>query len=274
MRPQTCSGRQLQPRSRKTAWSRNSTGNDHIGLRSLFCSFVTVCFSLALPGVLGQDLERVQKAERRENLKTCLSGRYSSLCKHDLLSRAENSTVAEAERRENLKICLSGRYSSLCKHDLPSRAENSTVAEADHQENLKICLSGRYPLLCNKILMNSNVAPGTTPRAEASPRESRSGSPAVATNSRVNAVRPAVSVQAAGGTIYLLLIYESGGLYTSTSASEERAFADLVAYVKSSWSSAFPGSPPPDDDEKLIDAYFDRKDAKEEYKILELPLLK
>ena len=77
------------------------------------------------------------------------------------------------------------------------------------------------------------------------------------------------------GQLYVLMVYEEEGIYTSVSASEERAFEDLVAYVKNNWSKAFPGvAPTLDDDEQLIDTFFDRKDAKEEYEILELPLLK
>jgi hypothetical protein len=74
--------------------------------------------------------------------------------------------------------------------------------------------------------------------------------------------------------MYVLMVYEEEGIYTSVSASEGRAFADLAEYVKKNWSKAFPRVAPPDDDEQLIDAFFDRKDAKEDYEILELPLLK
>jgi len=60
----------------------------------------------------------VGAAERRENLKTCLSGQYAALCKHELLSTTERAEVEATERRENLKTCLSGQYPALCKHEL------------------------------------------------------------------------------------------------------------------------------------------------------------
>jgi len=68
-------------------------------------------------------LEQTQAAERRENLKTCLSGHYAALCKHELLSTTERAEVEAAERRENLKTCLSGQYAALCKHELLSTTE-------------------------------------------------------------------------------------------------------------------------------------------------------
>ena len=41
-------------------------------------------------------------AERSANLNTCLSGQYPALCKHELLTSTEASTVSGAEGRNNL----------------------------------------------------------------------------------------------------------------------------------------------------------------------------
>lgn len=92
-------------------------------------------------------------SKRRENLTTCLSGRYPALCDHSMLSPDELKATLEAERRENLKTCLTGRYPALCKHELLTATERAQVREAERQENLKVCLAGRYPLLCNQALL-------------------------------------------------------------------------------------------------------------------------
>jgi len=70
-------------------------------------------------------IEQTQAAEHRENLKTCLSGRYPALCKRELLSTNERAEVDAAERGENLKTCLSGRYPALCKRELLSAPDGT-----------------------------------------------------------------------------------------------------------------------------------------------------
>ena len=97
-------------------------------------------------------------AERRENLKTCLSGKYPSLCRHNLLSSQEAQQVSAAEREENLTTCLSGKYPSLCKHNLLSSQEAQQVSAAERRENLTTCLSGKYPSLCSHNLLSPQEA--------------------------------------------------------------------------------------------------------------------
>ena len=43
-----------------------------------------------------------------ENLETCLSGNYPTLCKKLLLTPDQRRQADAAERRENLHTCLSG----------------------------------------------------------------------------------------------------------------------------------------------------------------------
>lgn len=99
---------------------------------------------------------QVADAERRENLKTCSSGSYPSLCKRSLLSESEKVRVAEAERSENLRTCISGNYPSLCKRSLLSDAERVQVDQAERRENLRTCLTGNYPTLCKKPLLTES----------------------------------------------------------------------------------------------------------------------
>ncbi len=96
---------------------------------------------------------KVDDAERLENLKTCLTGRFPALCKRELLSPDEVHQVAEAEKRENLRTCLTGRFKSLCQKDLLSEAELQRVQNAERSENLRTCLTGMFPALCDKSLL-------------------------------------------------------------------------------------------------------------------------
>lgn len=97
-----------------------------------------------------EETRKAESAERGENLKTCLTGRYPSLCKRDKLTAEEAQRVNLAERAENLKTCMSGRYKSLCKKNLLTEMELKQVLQAERGENLRTCLSGNYPSLCNK----------------------------------------------------------------------------------------------------------------------------
>jgi hypothetical protein len=97
--------------------------------------------------------KQATEARRLENLKTCLSGKYSTLCNHSLLSATERKDVVEAEKQENLRTCMSGKYKTLCKHHLLSQTELQQVKEAERQENLKTCLNGSYASLCNHSIL-------------------------------------------------------------------------------------------------------------------------
>jgi len=107
--------------------------------------------TLCKRGMLSADEARiVDGAEHRENLKTCLAGRYSALCNRGKLTPNEAQQVLVAEKRENLKTCLTGRYKALCRKDLLSDAELKQVTSAELAENARTCLDGRYPSLCDK----------------------------------------------------------------------------------------------------------------------------
>ena len=97
--------------------------------------------------------KKAESAEYRENLNTCLAGRYPTLCKTNKLSAGEAQQVVAAERGENLRTCLTGRYPSLCKKSLLSEVELKQVLAVEQSENLRTCLIGRYPSLCKKSLL-------------------------------------------------------------------------------------------------------------------------
>ncbi len=101
---------------------------------------------------------QAQAAEVRENLKTCMTGRYPALCDHSELTSEQLNSVRESERRENLTVCLSGKYSALCNHSLLSSNELTQVHAAEHAENLKVCMNGRYSSLCNHSLLTAEEA--------------------------------------------------------------------------------------------------------------------
>ncbi len=99
------------------------------------------------------ELKKVEVAEHRENMKTCLTGRYPTPCKKSKLSPQEATLVLTAERNDNLKTCLTGRYKSLCRKNLLSESEAKQVVAAEQAENLRTCLTGRYQSLCEKTLL-------------------------------------------------------------------------------------------------------------------------
>ena len=86
-----------------------------------------------------------------DNLQTCLSGKYHSLCNYSALTSEQRKQAKEARRLENLKTCLSGKYPTLCNHSLLSPIEQKDVAEAERQENLRTCMSGKYRTLQKSI---------------------------------------------------------------------------------------------------------------------------
>jgi hypothetical protein len=50
----------------------------------------------------------------QQNLQTCLSGRYPSLCNHSSLNAEQLKQAQAAEIRENLKTCMTGQVVSRC----------------------------------------------------------------------------------------------------------------------------------------------------------------
>jgi hypothetical protein len=96
----------------------------------------------------------VAEAEHHANLWMCMDGRYRTLCDHSHLTADEAERVRQAERVANLKMCIDGRYPSLCRHELLSSSETEQVNKAEAAANMKICLDGRYPTLCNHALLS------------------------------------------------------------------------------------------------------------------------
>jgi hypothetical protein len=101
------------------------------------------------------------------------------LCRKDKLSPQELEQVLVAERNENRRVCLTGRYKALCKKNLLSDAEHKQVMLAEQSENVRVCLTGRYPALCDRSLLTteqlSQVAVAerlAKSRSAASPRRS------------------------------------------------------------------------------------------------------
>lgn len=118
-----------------------------------------ICLTGKYPTLCRYDLlstsEQLQarEAERRENLQLCLTGKYPSLCNHSHLTPDQAAAVRAAERAENFNVCITGKYPALCRHDLLAPTERAEVRSAEERENLKICLDGRYPTLCHRSLL-------------------------------------------------------------------------------------------------------------------------
>ncbi len=113
-----------------------------------------VCLSGKYPSLCNHDLltpeqqALVRQAELAANFQVCQQGKYPTLCRHDILTPEQSRSVADAEHRANLQICLQGRYPALCRRDLLSAEERKEVSEAEHRVNLKTCLGGKYLALC------------------------------------------------------------------------------------------------------------------------------
>jgi hypothetical protein len=123
---------------------------------------LTTCLTGRYPSLCRRDWltsderTKVEVAEQQQNLQTCLSGRYPTLCKKGLLSQEEQQQVLAAEKRENLKTCLMGRYKLLCKKNLLTDSELRQTLVAERAENLRTCLTGMYPRLCERSLLSSH----------------------------------------------------------------------------------------------------------------------
>ena len=107
---------------------------------------VGLVLSLAFTAFGQTALEAVRSAERRENLRICLSGRYPILCKHELLDGTERAQANAAERRENLRICLSGLYPSLCNRELLNSTEGPQAASVERQSVPPVPVSSPVPV--------------------------------------------------------------------------------------------------------------------------------
>lgn len=99
-----------------------------------------------------------RSARERENLATCISGEYSTLCDYSLLTAAQQGEVAAAERRVNYRTCISGEYPTLCKHQLLNPSELVKVSLAERRANYRTCSSGEYPALCNHEALTADQA--------------------------------------------------------------------------------------------------------------------
>lgn len=100
----------------------------------------------------------VREAELTDNLRTCLTGKYPTLCKHSDLTSEQETSVREAELADNLKTCLTGKYPTLCKHSDLTPEQATAVREAELEDNLKTCLTGKYPTLCKHSSLTSGQA--------------------------------------------------------------------------------------------------------------------
>ena len=65
-----------------------------------------------------------------DNLRTCLSGKWETLCKQHLLTAEQKVQVANAQRAENLKTCLTGKWETLCDIGRLTSAQRQQVAVA------------------------------------------------------------------------------------------------------------------------------------------------
>ena len=70
-------------------------------------------------------------ATPEENLRTCLSGKYHSLCSYGALTPEQRGKAKEARRIENLSTCLNGAYPTLCNHSLLTDKERVEVNKAE-----------------------------------------------------------------------------------------------------------------------------------------------
>src|SRR3546814_4780788 len=80
----------------------------------------------------------------RVNFQRCISGQYTSLCNHSLLTSDETVQVAGAERRVNFQRCISGQYPSLCKHSLLTPDEAARVADAERRAGNRCFVPCRF----------------------------------------------------------------------------------------------------------------------------------
>ena len=92
------------------------------------------------------------------NFKTCISGQYVSLCKHDLLTNEQAIQVDAAEKRANFNTCITGQYPYSCKHNLLTNEQAIQVDAAEKRDNLKTCITGQYPYSCKHNLLTNEQA--------------------------------------------------------------------------------------------------------------------
>jgi hypothetical protein len=52
------------------------------------------------------------------------------------------------------------------------------------------------------------------------------------------------------------MVFEPNGMYTSTAATDDRAFQDLVEYVRKKWQENYAECVAPADNEALVEQYF------------------
>jgi hypothetical protein len=87
------------------------------------------------------------------NLQTCLSGQFPTLCKHNLLTPEQARQTKNAELNNNLRTCLSGQFPTLCKHNLLTPEQARQTKNAELNNNLRTCISGQFPTLCKHNLL-------------------------------------------------------------------------------------------------------------------------
>jgi hypothetical protein len=123
---------------------------------------------------------------KADNLSTCMSGDYPSLCHHDWLTPDQRLEVRNAEHRANYALCSSGEYPAICRHDDLMPGQRQTVVVAEHKANLQTCLQGMYAALCHHQDLTADEARRVS-AAEAThpaPKLSRSFHPRRSVSSR------------------------------------------------------------------------------------------
>ena len=92
--------------------------------------------------------QSTEASKDRDNFRTCISGNFPTVCKHDLLTKEEAAQAAAAEKRANFQTCISGNFPTVCKHDLLTKEEAAQAAAAEKRANFQTCISGNFPTVC------------------------------------------------------------------------------------------------------------------------------
>ena len=89
------------------------------------------------------------------DLETCLSGKFTSLCNKSLLTSKQLTQVQNAERAENLKTCISGKFTSLCNKSLLTSKQLTQVQNAEKFIDKNQVSSAIYSSSSNMSYLNT-----------------------------------------------------------------------------------------------------------------------
>ena len=125
-----------------------------------------------------------------DNVSTCLSGKFPSLCNYSLLTNEQKKLAKQAELAENFRTCASGKFPSLCKHHLLTAEQKEIAKQAELAENFKTCASGKFPSLCKHHLLTTEqkeivkkAEKGSEERTRPKPKQSYDDNKIVAASS-------------------------------------------------------------------------------------------